>query len=308
MSAAPMGTPASAGTAIPASLPGNAASTPSLMTSGKPKDTATSAPVPASTATAAELPFVTIDVGYEYGDRWYRHTEPSTGEIRTYTALRLNTVAASAVVYPAQKSNIPVWKDVGITVAYAQSFGATSRLAGQTTEAGQASNNGSNTAQNVGPFTTTYQKWDIGARYRFPSAPVPGAWRFGAGIGYRQWRYDFDIPDEAGREVPRASYALARLSGDVEKWFGHIGLRGALALLPFLGNVTLGNRESESLSYGAEVSVGAAYSILPYLRVRGTLLYTLFHLPLKPLAGRNDEPGSVWDQYFSPSLTAEAVF
>src|SRR5262249_1659581 len=189
---------------------------------------------------------------------------------------------------------------------YGQAFGLTSRLAGQTTEAGQASNNAS-AAQTTGPFTTTYRRWDVGARYRFPVASE-GAWRFGVGAGYRQWRYDFDIPDEGNREVPRADYSLVRVSGDVEKWFGHFSMRGGLGLLAMLGPATLGNRESQSLAYGVELNAGAAYALLPYLRLRASVLYTVYHLSLAPLAGRADAPGSVWDHYLTPSVGAEAAF
>jgi hypothetical protein len=252
--------------------------------------------------------FLTLDAGYDYGDRWYRHSEPTTGEIRSYTALRLNSIAFAATVYPAEKMQLGHWKGVGITLSYAQSLGASSRLSGQTTEAGQSSNTGMlGTSESVGPFPTTFQRWDIGVRYRFPTA-ARGDWRFGAGAGYRQWRYDFDIPDEGGREVPRASYSLLRVSGDVEKWFGRFGANGAIGLMPFLGQAALGNRQSQGFAYGFEARLGIAYEILRYLRARGSLAYTGFHYPLAPLAGRNDEPGSVWDHYFTGQLTAEAVF
>jgi hypothetical protein len=250
---------------------------------------------------------VTLDAGYAYGARWFRQTEPTTGEIRTYTAVRLHSVVVALEVYPAERAGLAFWKDLGFTLTYGQALGLTSRLAGQTTEAGQSSNNAASSAQSTGPFSTTYRRWDAGVRYRFPVASE-GAWRFGLGAGYRQWRFDFDIPDEGNREVPRADYSLLRASGDVEKWFGRFGTRGGLGLLGMLGSATLGNRVSQSLGYGVELNFGVAYSLLPYLRLRASIFYTLYHLSLAPLAGRDDEAGSVWDHYLTPLLAAEAVF
>lgn len=253
------------------------------------------------------LPLVTLEAGYAYGDRWFRQSEPTTGEIRTYTAVRLHSLVAVLEVYPAERAGLAFWKDVGLTLSYGQAFGVTSRLSGQTTEAGQSSNNTTGSAQTTGPFATTYRRWDAGVRYRFPVASE-AAWRLGVGAGYRQWLFDFDIPDEGNREVPRAKYSLVRAGGDVEKWFGRFGMRGGLGLLTMLGKATLGNRVSESFAYGIELNAGAAYSILPYLRLRASVFYTVYHLPLAPLAGRNDQPGTVWDHYLTPSLAAEAVF
>jgi hypothetical protein len=253
------------------------------------------------------LPLVSLEAGYAYGDRWFRQSEPTTGEIRTYTAVRLHSVIAVLAVYPAEKSQLTFWQNVGLTLSFAEALGITSRLAGQTTEAGQSSNNGAASAQSVGPFTTTYRRWDAGVRYRFPVSSE-GAWRFGVGAGYRQWLFDFKIPDEAGREVPRANYSIIRASGDVEKWFGRLGMRGGLGLLDLLGKATFGNRVSESPAGGLELNLGAAYAILPYLRVRASAVYTVFYWPLAPLAGRNDQAGTIWDHYLTPAVGAEAVF
>ena len=44
------------------------------------------------------------------------------------------------------------------------------------------------------------------------------------------------------------------------------------------------------------------------VRLRGGLFYTVYHLSLASLPGRNDDPGSVWDHYLTPSIGAEAVF
>src|SRR5262249_20799621 len=157
-------------------------------------------------------------------------------------------------------------------------------------------------------FSTNYRRWDVGLRYRFPSAPQAYDWRFGLGAGYRRWQFDFDVADEPAREVPRARYSLARLSFDVEKWFGRFAARGGVGYLPFLGSVTLGDRSSESFAQGAELSLGAVYTAIPILRVRASVTYTVFRFPLKPLAGRNDQAGIVWDHYLTPSVGAEVVF
>jgi hypothetical protein len=252
---------------------------------------------------------VVADVGYAYGDRWYRHTEPSTGELRTYTAVRLHGVVANLVVYPAQPIGLPIWRDVGITFSYARAFGVDSRLAGATVESSQAQTAGGITStESRGPFSTTYQRWDIGVRYRFPTAPRADSWRFGAGAGYRQWQFDFDVADEPDREVPRARYSLARVSFDVERWFGRFAVRGLLGYLPFLGSVTLGDRASQSFAQGAELSLGAAFAIVPMLRVRACGTYGVFRFPLMPLAGRNDEPGVVWDHYLTLAAGVEFAY
>jgi len=309
--ATPAPSPTATATASPTS-PASPIATPSPTVTppaGAAKDAA-GRPLPDTAAKRAEefpLPLATIEVGYAYGDRWFRQTEPTTGEIRTYTAVRLHSVVAVLEVYPASLSGLASWKNLGLTLSYGQALGVNSRLAGQTTEAGQSSNNVNSSAQTTGPFPTTYRRWDAGVRYRFPVASE-GAWRFGVGAGYRQWRFDFDIPDEGNREVPRADYSLVRVSGDVEKWFGHFGMRGGLGLMAMLAPATLGNRESESLAWGGEANLGAAYALLPYLRLRASLFYTLYHLSLAPLPGRADAPGSVWDHYLTPSVSAEGVF
>src|SRR5262249_14704548 len=145
------------------------------------------------------------DAGYDYGGRWYRHTEPTTGELRTYTAVRLNSAVANLVVYPAGRTHTRIWQDVGISISYGQGFGITSRLAGQTTDSSQGTSAGGTTSsQTIGPFATTYRRWEVGARFRFPAGARIDDFRFAVGAGYRQWTFDIDVPDQAGREVPRA--------------------------------------------------------------------------------------------------------
>jgi hypothetical protein len=273
---------------------------------------------PASTATAEkahapassssiDLPWITFDMGYAYGDRWFRHSEPSTGELRTYSAVRLHSAAANLAFYPAEKIKLPIWRDVGLTLSYAQAFGVTSNLAGQPIDTSNSAGASTNPLSR-GPFATTYRRWDVGIRYRFRPSGGEDAWRWGIGAGYRQWRFDFDVADEPGHEVPRARYPLLRVGFDVEKRFGRLAFLGGIGYLPLLGSVTLGDRASNGFAQGAEVGLGAGYAILPHLRLRASGQYTVFRLSLAPLVGRGDSSGIVWDHYLTLGAGAEVTF
>jgi hypothetical protein len=254
------------------------------------------------------LPWISLEAGYVLGSRWFRHSEPTTGELRNYTAVRLHSAVANIVFYPFERTPLSYLKDLGVTLGYAQAFGVQSKLTGQGATQTNNAPTGVNSVREPGPFATTYRKWDAGLRFRIAAGKELNAWRLAVGAGYRQLTFDFDLAGRARMEVPRARYSIARGSFDVEKSFGPLLLGATASYLVLLGSVTLGDRVSQSLGYGAEGTIGVGYTVVSHVRVRAAVTYTVFRFSLAPLAGRNDPAGVVWDHYLDPFAGAELTF
>jgi hypothetical protein len=172
--------PTTSATAVPSATAPPPAPPPSIPAPAAPSPVVPPAPPrpktgpPATTASpekggapaapsSIEMPWILFDAGYAFGDRWFRHSESSTGELRTYTAVRLHSAAGNFSIYPGEVIKLPVWRDVGITLSYLQAFGVTSNLAGQPAESANSAGVAIGTLSR-GPFVTTYRRWDVGLR------------------------------------------------------------------------------------------------------------------------------------------------
>ncbi len=158
------------------------------------------------------------------------------------------------------------------------------------------------------PYPTAFQRWQVGARFRFRADDALEAWRFGASAGYEHWSFDFDIEDQPGHEMPRARYKFMRAGFDASKPFGRFAALGSVTYLHPVAIEPLGNRTPTGAMTGAELMLGVAVRIVRRVHARISGTYSLFWFHLEPLPGRTDKKGSVVDHYVDTQLGVEVAF
>ena len=250
------------------------------------------------------LPFIGVGIEPRWEGRYYRHAEFTAAYVRGYNANGYVAIAAGLELYPLARADVGLLQNLGIAARYAQAFGFQSNSARL----------GLPVRKSSLPVDTSFVRYALELRYRMKLRPdSPHSALLGVAAGYGRWDFDFSdaLPRGPDLEAPTADYRTARLGIDMAASFGPVSIFGAATYLHALSIRPPGSRELDELRYlhlasavgeGAEIRLGAGVAVWRSLEVRASLEYAVMVYNLKPLEGRNDEPGRVIDSYVSAGL------
>ncbi|MET0594161.1 MAG: hypothetical protein ABW133_15780 [Polyangiaceae bacterium] len=253
---------------------------------------------------AARLPLFTFGVEPRWEGRFYRHAEFTAPNVRSYDANGYVAIAGSLELYPLARADVGLWQNLGVAVRYAQAFGFQSNSARL----------GLPVRRSSLPVDTSFVRYALELRYRMKLRPQsPRSAILGVAAGYGRWDFDFSdgLPRGPDIEAPTADDRMARLGVDLSAAFGPVSIFGAATYLHAFTIVPPSSRELDKLRYlhlfsavgeGAEFRLGAGLALWRALELRASLEYAVMVYNLKPLEGRNDEPGRVIDSYVSAGL------
>ncbi|MBM4359198.1 MAG: hypothetical protein FJ096_13920 [Deltaproteobacteria bacterium] len=171
---------------------------------------------------------VAARLGFVVGGRWFKYSDAvTTDNSRPYAVFGPPGLTAGVDVYPGAKSGIVGLRDLGVSIDYAQHFALRSKTA--------QNPDGSDSAT----FDGTWNRLDVGLRYRLrlgdPASPLV----LGLGVGYGFENFVFTPANPAAEaikfEVPTVRYDYVKLGFDAWLPFGMFAVGPRFAYLAPLG-------------------------------------------------------------------------
>jgi hypothetical protein len=245
------------------------------------------------------LPLVFVGVEPLWEGRYFRHTEFTAPNVRTYDASGYVSLAVTAGVFPLVNVGPRFWRGFGLTFRYARAFGFDS----------DSTRLGAPSRMRTLPVDTDFSRYDFGLRYRIP---VNQEGRFpivlATSASLCGWDFEFgpQLPRPPNLEAPTATYRMIRLGFDAAFHLRSVTLYAAVGYLHALSIAAPSTRELDELRYphlptaagmGAEIRSGVGLAIRPWFELRLSLEYAVLAFHLKPVEGRADEPARVVDAY-----------
>lgn len=241
--------------------------------------------------------WLAVRSGFEWGARFFKHSEPTTHSERSYTARGINTLTLGARLFPFMASEERIWQSFSIDGEYATSIGLNSKL--------------SSPGQGEDPdIATRFYRYALGLRGRIPlSSERDDMWGLGFGVGYADWTFHFDAPGATGR-VAAEEYHLIRPSLGVDVQNAPITFAVTLSYMHLLSVDKLGQRTPQGWQGGLDAELSGTLRLASFFELGLYAGYARFFYSLKPITARQaeDEPGSVTDDYLRLGLFAQFVF
>jgi hypothetical protein len=235
--------------------------------------------------------------GYEWGARFFKHSEPTTRSERSYTARGVNALTLGARLFPFMASEERIWQSFSIDGEYATSLGLKSNLASPSPGEDPS-------------VSTHFFRYSLGLRARVPLSSVrDDIWGLGFGMSYAHWAFRFDAPDASGR-VAAEQYNLVRPSIGVDVQNGPITFAATVSYMHLLSVDKLGQRAPQGWQGGFDAELSGTLRVASFFDLGAIAGYSRFFYQLKPIVARQneDEPGSVTDDYLRLGLFAQFVF
>jgi hypothetical protein len=250
------------------------------------------------------LPLVTLGVSPLWEGRYFRHTEFTAPNVRTYDANGYASLALTAEVFPLVKIGPKFWRGFGVTFQYARAFGFDS----------DSTRLGAPLRVRSLPVETEFSRYAVGLRYRFlvnPDSRTPLVLATAASLC--GWDFDFgpQLPRGPDLELPTAAYRMIRFGVDASLQLRPVTLFMALGYLHAFSVAAPSSRQLDELRYphlptavgmGAELRGAVGLSIWRWLELRLSAEYAVLAFHLKSVAGRADEPARVVDMYMAVGL------
>jgi len=250
------------------------------------------------------LPVVMVGIEPQWEGRYFRHTEFTAPNVRSYDAHGYASLALAAEVFPLAKIGPKFWRGFGVTLRYARAFGFDSdskRLGAPSREPSR-------------PVDTDFSRYAVGLRYRIPLNPdslTPFVLATSASLC--GWDFDFgpELPRGPDLEVPTAAYRMIRLGFDGSFHLGPVTFFGAFHYLHAFSIAAPSSRQLDELRYphlptavgmGGEIRGAVGFTIWRRLELRFSAEYALLAFHLQPVEGRADEPARVVDAYLAVGL------
>ena len=245
-----------------------------------------------------------VGVEPQWEGRYFRHTEFTAPNVRSYDANGYASLALAAEVFPLLKVGPKFWRGFGVTFRYARAFGFDSdstRLA--------APLRGRSL-----PVDTDFSRYAVGLRYRIPLNPdsrTPFVLATSASLC--GWNFDFDpeLPRGPDLETPTAAYRMIRFGFDGSFHLRPVTFFMAFHYLHAFSIAAPSSRQLDELQYphlpsavgmGGEIRGAVGLTIWRWLDLRLSAEYAVLAFHLKPVEGRVDEPARVVDTYVAVGL------
>ena len=255
------------------------------------------------------LPFAVVGVEPRWEGRFFRHTEFTAPDVRSYNANGYATVALAAEVFPLADVGSTFWRGLGVTLGYTQSVGLQS----------QSRRLGALDGAPSAPVDTSFSRYTAGLRYRLAvnsesSFPLV----LGASANFCRWDFDFgsELPRGPDLEVPTADYRMLRLGIDAGVSLSRFTFSTAFGYLHALSVEAPSSREIAPLRYphlvtaegmGGEIRAALGV-VVRRVEFRLSAEYAVLAFNLAPIRGRSDRTALVVDSFVSIGLGAHLHF
>ena len=271
--------------------------------------TATSAEAPVPT-----LPLVTLGIEPQWEGRYFRHSEFTAPNVRSYDASGYASLALTAEVFPLVNVGPKFWRGFGLTLHYARAFGFQSdstRLAAQQQQQPRP---------RTLPVDTDFSRYAVGLRYRIPLNPGSlTPFVLAASASLCGWRFDFgpELPRGPDLETPTADYRMIRFGIDASYRLRPVTFFAAMSYLHAFSIAAPSSRQLDELRYphlptavglGAEIRGAVSVAIWRRLELRLSGEYAVLAFHLKSVEGRADEPARVVDAYVALGVGPYVTF
>jgi hypothetical protein len=214
--------------------------------------------------------------------RRFTYTDPVSINIRDYAVFGAPAPGLSIALYPAARTRLPFFRDLGLVGAASHAFGLSSETSSGTS---------------VG---TSYERLDLGLRERF--RPGPPGLVLGITGGFALARFSYDATGNLAAQVPSVSYDDLRVAGDVRLPAGpafviiDVGYDGPLAA----GAVH--DRFRGATVGGVDASLGVAVPFARAFEARLSATYTRYFYTFHPTPGDVFVAGGALDEFFGITL------
>ena len=255
------------------------------------------------------LPFAVVGVEPRWEARFFRHTEFTAPDVRSYNANGYAAIALAAELYPLSSVGSTFWRGLGVNFGYMHSIG----LQSDSTRLGDLAG-----VQSV-PVDTQFSRYTAGLRYRLavnPQSSVPLV--LATSASYCGWDFDFgpELPRGPDLEIPTADYRMVRLGIDAGLSLSPFTFFTALSYLHAFSVEAPSTRELASLQYphlvtaegmGAEIRAAVGV-VVRRVELRLSAEYAVLAFHLEPIRGRQDRAALVVDSYVSFGVGAHVRF
>lgn len=217
--------------------------------------------------------------------RKFGYNDKISTALRAYNLDAAPFMKIGAELYPFAERDLGALGDVGITGNYGRALLVTSRP----TDGG-------------GEVDTSWQTFDVGARYRLHtgSGALPV---IGFGAGYAQTSFELTgtpLPD--GAEAPSVRYASIHGGLDARSQIGGFALYGGIGAGKVLSSGSLERRFPRASTASVDAELGLAYRFVSNLEIRGSVSYARFFSKLNPEPGDPLVAGGTLDVHQSAML------
>jgi hypothetical protein len=232
-----------------------------------------------------------VDVAYQTGGRFFAYSDGLTSNLRPYDVFGPPGFRVAAEVYPAGLAgDVPVAKDIGLTVSYAMAIGLKSA-----TEGGE-------------PLSTSWNRLGLGLRGRFRFGEEAPSAMLGVSAGFHMLNFKFAAKGELAAEVPEVAYKLLRFGLDTRIPLGPVALELDGAFLLPLSSGAVYDRFTDPSVLGVEGRAGVAVPIALGFEARLMGEYTRFFSAFKPVPGDPYVAGGALDQLIAIRLGAAYAY
>jgi hypothetical protein len=250
------------------------------------------------------LPFVMVGVEPQWEGRYFRHTEFTAPNVRSYDANGYASLAIAVEVFPLVKVGPTFWRGFGLTFRYGRAFGFES----------DSTRLGMPLRVRSLPVDTDFSRYAVGLRYRIPLNPhslTPFIVATSASLVGWDFHFGPELPGGPDLEGPTAAYRMIRWGLDGSFHLRPIAVFMALGYLHAFSIAAPSSRKLDELRYphlptavgmGGEIRAAVGLAVWRWLELRLSGEYAVLAFHLKSVEGRADEPARVVDTYVAIGL------
>ncbi|MBK9265521.1 MAG: hypothetical protein IPM54_37755 [Polyangiaceae bacterium] len=229
-----------------------------------------------------------VEVGVEATGRRFDFSDGLSTNLRSYELFGAPVAFASAEVYPAGFTTVPVLRDIGLTIGYARAFALQSATADGT------------------PVNTLYQRFSAGIRYRIPISRPTGP-VLGLSGQYYMHTFNVDEPPELAGQVPNVDYSAIRAGIDGRFPIGRAAIVAGFDWIEPLSAGPVYDRFTGVGVHGIGGKVGLVVRIASGFELRFAAEYARFFSDFDPVLGDAYVAGGALDQYLGLRLSGAYV-
>ncbi len=262
-----------------------------------PDETPRDAPPPETPEPASSRPahlyateLFEASVAFEMGGRHMTFNDAISQNIRPYDVLGVPMIAASAAVYPAAGTGLPVLKNIGLAARFTMAVGLTS-----STKAGQEA------------IGNTWIRFRAGLRWRFVPGSDKGPVLTLTG-DYGMDTFSFDKAGALAASVPSVDYSYIRAGGEVRLPIGPLALELGGGYRGLLGVGATGDRFTDGSALAFDGFVGFAVPLPAGFELRLSGDYSRVFYAFHPVLGDAYVAGGAVDEMLGARLGVAYVY
>jgi hypothetical protein len=229
-----------------------------------------------------------VELGLELAGRSFDFSDGLSTNLRSYSVFPAPAFFASAEVYPAGWTTVPVLRDLGLTLGFSRAFGLQSATSDGT------------------PIGTLYQRFSAGLRYRIPISRPTGPVLALSGEYYAH-TFKIDEPAALKGQVPNVDYRAIRAGFDGRFPVGRVAILAGFNWIEPLSSGAVYDHFTGAKVHGVGGKLGFVVKIASGFELRIAAEYSRFFSDFDPVLGDAYIAGGALDQYLGLRLSGAYV-